>query len=139
VTAQLHAQAVLDRLGASGSPALTVHDGRVPDAAVPPYVLVRVAVRNLGAAERPDASNLILQSLPIQTTVRVYSVAETARAVRAVTNRVSVALLDWTPAVTGRSCSPLRHDESFDVDPDEQTGIAYHEVVDVYRFTSHPA
>lgn len=139
MTAQLHAQAVLDRLGSHGTPVLTVHDGVVPDAAAPPYVLVRFAVRSLSARDRPDASDLIMRSLPVEVTARIHSVAESARAVRALTNRVSAALLDWAPTVTDRSCTPMRHLDSADMAPDEQTGMAYHEVADVYRFTSHPA
>lgn len=139
MTAQLHVQAVLDRLGAHGSPVLTVHDGRVPDGTVPPFVLVRCTVRSLGARDRPDASDLIMRSLPVEVTARIHSVGESARAVRALTNRVSAALLDWTPTVADRSCSPMRHIDSADMPPDEATGINYHEVADVYRFTSHPA
>ena len=139
MTAQLHVQAVLDRLGAHGSPVLTVLDGRVPDGSVPPYVLVRCTVRTLGARDRPDASDLIMRSLPVEVTARIHSVGESARAVRALTNRVSLALLDWTLTVTGRSCAPMRHIDSADMPPDEATGVNYHEVADVYRFTSHPA
>lgn len=142
MTAQLHVQAVLDRLGSHGSPVLTVFDGRVPDAdppTVPPYVLVRCTVRAMGARDRPDASDLIMRSLAVEVTARIHSVGESARAVRALTNRVSAALLDWTPTVATRSCAPMRHLDSADMPPDEATGIAYHEVADVYRFVSHPA
>lgn len=145
MTSQLHAQAVLDRLAASGSPALTVHDGVVPASGLPPYVLVRFSVRSLGAAVRPDASNLVMQSLPVEVTARVYSVGDVTvpalapRSTRALANRVSAALLDWTPSVAERSCTPLRHIDSADLSPDEATGRTYFEVVDVYRFTSHPA
>lgn len=139
MTAQLHVQAVLDRLGSHGSPVLTVFDGRVPDGSVPPYVLVRCTVRTLGARDRPDASDLIMRSLPVEVTARIHSVGESARAVRALTNRVSAALLDWTPTVAGRSCAPMRHIDSADMPPDEATGVNYHEVADTYRFVSHPA
>ncbi len=142
MTAQLHAAAVLARLGSSGSPALTVHDGKLPDTnplPVPPYVLVRFSFQSLGARERPDASNLTFASRAFQVTARCYGVATTAQGVRALTNRVSVALLDWAPTVAGRNCSPMRHLDSFEVPPDEQTGVAYFQLGDDYRFTSYPA
>ena len=139
MTAQLHAAAVLDRLRTSGAPALTVHDGTVPDAAGLPYVLVRFSLLALGADVRPDASNLSFDSLAVQCTARLYSVAPNARGARALTNRISVALLDWTPVVAGRSCSPMRHLDAFEPSPDEATGVTYFQLGDDYRFTSHPA
>lgn len=148
MTAQLHAAAVLARLGSSGSPALKVFDGKVPDKdpatgqqvfIAPPYVLVRFSVQYLGARERPDASDLAARSRAVQVTARVYSVAASAQGVRALTNRVAVALLDWVPTVTGRNCSPMRHMDDFESEPDEGTGADYFQVVDDYRFTSHPA
>lgn len=145
MTAQLHAAAVLVRLRASGSPVLTVFDGKVEDpddehAQVdPPYVLVRFTFQNLGARDRPDASDLAFRSLAKQVTVRTYAVATTAQGARALTNRITVALLDWAPTVAGRNCSPMRHIDSFETPPDEQTGVAYFQLGDDYRFTSYPA
>lgn len=145
MTAQLHAAAVLARLRTSGAPPLTVFDGQVPRPPevaalpVPPYVLVRFTIRNLGARERPDASDLVFRSLPIECTTRVYSVGANAQAARALTNRVSAALLDWTPVVAGRSCSPVRHIDAFEPVSDEQTGVTYFQLGDDYRFTSSPA
>lgn len=145
MTAQLHAAAVLDRLGTSGDPDLVVFDGKVPrppdvpTLPVPPYVLVRFTYRYLGARDRPDASDLTFASRAFEMTTRVYSVARTAQGIRALTNRVSVALLDWAPTVTGRNCSPMRHIDDFEVAPDEQTGTTYFQLGDDYRFTSYPA
>lgn len=145
MTAQLHAAAVLARLRTSGDPDLTVFDGKVPrppeapTLPVPPYVLVRFEFQWLGARERPDASDLTFASRAFQVTARVYSVATTAQGVRALVNRVSVALLDWAPTVADRSCSPMRHIDDFEVAADEQTGVAYHQAGDDYRFTSYPA
>lgn len=139
MTVQDHAAAVLAQLAASGTPAMTVLDGQVPDGQVPPYLLVRFTFRSQGADVRPDASDLVFRSLALECTARVYSVAANARAARALVNRVSVALLDWTPTVAGRACSPIRHIDSFEAPPDERTGTAYFEVVDDYRFTSYPA
>jgi hypothetical protein len=146
MTAQLHAAAVIARLTTSGAPPLKVFDGRVPDKdpatgvlPVPPYVLVRFDFVNLSATARPDASDLTLRSRAFQVTARVYSVATTAAGVRALQNRVSVALLDWSLAVAGRNCSPMRHIDTFGPPPDEDTGTDYFEAGDDYRFTSHPA
>jgi hypothetical protein len=142
VTAQLHALAVIGRLQTSGTPALIVFDGKVPNtvpATVPPYVLVRFNFVNRGARERPDASDLVMRSRAFEVTARVYCVATTAQGLRAMTNRVAVALLDWAPTVTGRSCSPIRHIDSFEIAADEDTGTDYFQAGDDYRFTSIPA
>ncbi len=143
---QEHAAALLGRLRSHGAPALTVHDAIVPDGASAPYVLVRFSFRALRASERPDASNLVLESLPFQVDATTYSVAASglhtdlvARAARAIAGRVFAALLDWTPDVTGRSCTPVRHIDSFEAPADEATGTAYLELGDIWRFTSHPA
>lgn len=142
---QDHAAAVLARLGSSGTPALTVYDGEAPeppDVPVlpsPPYVLARFTARALGARDRPDASNLVMQSLPLEVTGRFYLVGGNARASRALQQRVMTALLDWEPVVAGRSCSPMRHIDTWETPPDEQTGTTYYELGDEYRFTSHPA
>lgn len=145
MSAQDHAAAVLAQLAASGSPALIVFDGKVPEPPevpvlpTPPYLLVRFTFRSQGADVRPDASDLTFRSVALECTARVYSVTANARAARALVNRVSVALLDWTPTVASRSCSPMRHIDSFEAPPDERTGTTYFEVVDDYRFTSYPA
>lgn len=139
---QAHAQAVLDRLATIPQ---DVHDGSVPDAEQPPYVVVYFSFRHLSAEERPGQSNLVFASLPFEVTVNVHSVgggdtpALAARSARAVANQVALALLDWTPTVAGRSCRPVRHIDEFAAPPNEQTGQAYHDLTDVYRFTSHPA
>lgn len=145
MTAELHAAAVLAQLRTSGDPDLTVFDGKVPKPPavatlpVPPYLLARFTFQWLGARERPDASDLTFASRAFQVTARLYSVATTAQGARALVNRASVALLDWTPTVAGRNCSPMRHLDSFDVAPDEQTGTTYFQLGDDYRFTSYPA
>jgi hypothetical protein len=139
VTAQLHAAAVLERLRTSGSPAITVHDTKVPDGAVPPYVLVRFTFHWLGAADRADASNINMVSRALEVTPRLYCVATTGQGVRALLNRTSTALLNWRMTVAGRTCTPFYHLDSFETPPDERTGTDYVEFGDDYRCTSHPA
>jgi hypothetical protein len=142
MSAQLHADAILTRLRTSGSPALTVYDGRVPSTTplpTPPYVVVRFTCVYQGPAVRPDASALDGDARALQVTARVYSVAASGQAARAVNGRVATALLNWRPTVAGRSCSPLRHIDQFETPPDERTGTTYFELGDDYRFTSIPA
>jgi hypothetical protein len=142
VTRQLHAAAVTARIDAQVD---KVFDGYVPDGTVPPYVVVYFEYRRPTAEERPDASNLVFDSLPFQVTATVHSIgggdnpALAARSARAIANQVELALLDWTPTVAGRSCSPMRQIGSFTSPPDEQTGVAYQGLVDEYRFHSQPA
>jgi hypothetical protein len=141
---QLHAQAVLDRLRSSGSPALIVYDGEVKDPADPnkvinpPYVLMYFSGRYQGAAEDPAGSDLMFRSRRFSSTMRIHCVATSAAGARALSNRVTVALLDYTPAVTGRSCTPIRHVDDYTGGPDETTGVDYHDQVDVYRLDSWP-
>ncbi len=145
MTRQLHAQAVLDRLTAQPALAGKVHDGRVRDNAVPPYVLVRFDFRRPTASERPDASDLTFSSLAFMVAATVVSVGGgsdddlAARAARAVANQVEVALLGWSPSVAGRSCGPVKQTSSFGSPADEESGVTYVELSDEYEFYSQPA
>jgi hypothetical protein len=139
VSQELHAAAVLARLRTHGDPDLQVFDAKVDDGAVPPYVLTRVNLQYLTAEDRPDASSINFTSRAAQLSVRCYCVGKTAASSRAMAGRVTAALLNWTPVVGGRTCTPLRQVDSFGVEPNERTGIAYHELGDDYRCTSHPA
>jgi hypothetical protein len=142
VTRQLHAAAVITRIDAQVD---QVFDGQVPDGTTPPYVVVYFDYRRPTAAERPDASNLAFDSLPFQVTATVHSVGGgddprlAARSARAVANQVELALLDWTPAVAGRNCSSMKQIDGFMQPPDEETGVTYVDLADVYRFHSQPA
>lgn len=139
MTAVLHAAAILDRLGSHGASALTVFDGRVDDGAVPPYLLVRCTLQWLGPDTRPDAVNLAGTVKAATCTSRIYAVGETEAAARILFDRVTAALLNWRPTVSGRSCTPMRHEDSFETPADERTGVAYHELGAIWAFTSHPA
>jgi hypothetical protein len=138
VTAVLHAAAILDRLGSHGASALTVFDGRVDDSATPPYLLVRCSLQWLGADARPDAVNLAGTVKAATCTARIYAVGKNEAAARILFDRMTAALLNWRPTIVGRSCTPMRHDSSFETPADERTGIAYHELGAIWEFTSHP-
>jgi hypothetical protein len=83
VTRQLHAAAVLTRLqAAAGSPAMVVHDGKVPDSpdpgSVPPYVVVRFAFRKLTATEAPATTSLTFDSETYQIESRGFLIVKNA-------------------------------------------------------------
>lgn len=140
MTAQLHAAAVLERLRTGPTP-VTVHDGKVPDSAplpVPPYVVMHFSGHYQGAGEDPAASDLTFRSLKFTATITVHSVATTAEGARKVAGRITTALLDYVPAVTGRSCGQIKHTDDYQAQPDEQTGTDYFTLVDVYRLVSWP-
>lgn len=139
MTRQLHAAALLGRLGAApGSPALVVLDGAVPAGTVAPYALVYLLFRRLTATEAPALTALTFDSTAYQVDAYVHSVADDARASRGVANRVESQWLSWRPVIAGRSCTPLRQIESVPANPDEGTGPLVVDSVDVYRFTSVP-
>lgn len=121
--------AVLNMLGADG--ALRTFDGEVPPATDPPYVLVYTTVG------RPsyDSDNSI-DGLSRVFSVRFYChcVGGSARAARAVAQRVRTQLLDKNPVVAGLSCGKIR--EMPHPPPphrDEATGSLIIDAVQVYE------
>jgi hypothetical protein len=138
VSAQLHAAAILDRLRTSGSPALVVHDGKVADGAMPPYVVMHFSGRYEGAAADPASSDLAFRSRKFVATLTLHCVATTAQGARGIAQRVSTALLDYTPTVTGRTAGAVKHIDDYTPAPDEQTGTDYFDLIDVYRLTTWP-
>lgn len=139
MSAVLHAAAILDRLGSYGASPPTVFDAKVDNGAVPPYLLVRTSLLWLGPSARPDAVNLAGTVKAATCTSRIYAVGKNEAAARILFDRVTAALLNWRPTVTGRSCTPMRHEDSFETPADERTGVAYHELGAIWEFTSHPA
>jgi len=141
----MHAKAVLDRLAAAppATPVMVVHDGKVPDTpdpgANPPYVVVRFSFRKLTAGESPASTSLTFDSVTYQVEVTVYSVGEDARATRGLAMRAESQLLNWTPTVTGRTCTPLRQISNDTLPANEAIGVPRDEQVDVYSFRSIPA
>lgn len=141
---QAHAAPILARLQAApGTPAMVVHDGRVPDAPAPgsspPYVVVRFAFRKMTAGEAPASTSLTFDSMEYRVDVTVHSVGTDARSTRGVATRAETQLLNWAPAIAGRSCTPLRQVDGTTLEPNEAMGVPVEQQVDVYRFRSLPA
>jgi hypothetical protein len=145
VTRQLHAAAVLTRLAAAtGTPAAVVYDGKVPDAvpgtpSAQVYYVVRFEFRKLTASDGSGVTSLTFDSTTQQVDVTVHSVGTDARSTRGVAQRAETQLLNWTPTVTGRTCTPLRQVESVTLAPNEAMGVAVEQQSDSYRFISVPA
>jgi len=137
---QAHADAGLGLLRADAQ--LTVHDGKVPRSSPlpePPYVLVYVFRELPDGTVVPDKISLTGLSTVVNVRMVCHCVGANPVAARAIAGRVENALLDVTPVVAGRSCSPIRWMESAPADEDETTGAAYTDLVEVYGWTTHPA
>lgn len=140
MTVDAHAQAFLTLLDADNTaPALVVCDGEVEQGVLPPYVLVYTSVHVPDAVTDPDKSNLAFDSLATRGRAICHSVGTTAASARVVATRVRNALLDVRPAVSGRTCNPIRWVDGQDTNRDEQIGTGVFDVVDVYEFGSSPA
>lgn len=116
-----------------GPPALVVYDGKVPNGATPPYVVVYAILSR--PSEDPD------NALDGRTRVWVarwichcVGGGEDAVAARAVQQRVRTALLDVRPSVAGLTCGPIRT-EGDEQPPqrDESTGALVMDAVVTYR------
>lgn len=131
-----HADAVLALLRAAPGTPLTVHDGAVPNGAVPPYVVVYFADN-----DPEDADSRSLEDAQTRYVVRAYchSVGGNAAASRAVGDKVRAQLLGVTPAVAGRACWPIRREDGQPPQRDESTGSLVMDRVDIYRLASEPA
>jgi hypothetical protein len=132
-----HADAILTLLRAApGGTPLTVHDGAVPNGAVPPYVVVYFADND---PELPDSRPL--SPPPGRYVLRLYahSVGGNAPASRAVGERVRGVLLNVVPQVAGRQCFPIRREDGQPPQRDESTGTLVMDRVDIYRLESEPA
>lgn len=135
-----HAQVFLDLLGAAtGSPALVVHDGAVPQGSLPPYVLAYIAVEVPGVEIEPDKSDLTYASKAVRARAILHSVGIEASAAREVADRARGALLDVRPSLAGRTSSPIRWTDGQDTRRDEQIGSDIFDQIDVYQFGSYPA
>jgi hypothetical protein len=126
---QALAQAGLDLLTADAG--LTVYDGVVPNGAVRPYVLVYISV------SRPseDLDNPLTGRSAVWTTRWFcHCVGDSAKAARAVAQRVRTQLLDVVPVVAGLSCGPIRMEsDSLPPQRDETTGVPVMDAVETYR------
>ena len=142
MSARVHAEAMLDLIRNASGSALTLYDGVVPKdpatgkTAPPPYVLAYFTDE-----DPEDADSRSLEDGPGRFVLRGYLhlVGANAAATRALGDRVRDALLGVTPTVAGRSCFPIRREESTPPERDESTGTLVMDRVDVYRLASEPA
>lgn len=116
-------------------PVLTVYDGRVPDGAALPYVLVYSRV----AWPRDGVGNTITgTSVTATATWNCHCVGESATAARVLQQRVRAALLNQTPAVAGRSCGQIKQDEVLAPNRDESLGGLVMDGVSIYSAVCTP-
>lgn len=137
MTDAAHAAAFLALLNAAvGSPPLVVHDGAVPQGAVPPYVVVYFA--DADPIDSPS-THLTGEARRHITDAYCHSVGDNAGSVRVVGGRVRGALLNITPTISGRKCWPIRRTDGQPAQRDETTGRLRADKVDIYRLSSIPA
>jgi hypothetical protein len=126
-----HAAAVLALLQAAG----TTYDGKVPTGTVPattPYILAYFSGSYPDLAFRGVAHTFQLR-------VTLHCVGGNATAARRVSDRGMGALLDVVPSVAGRSCYPIRFEDSQPPQRDESTGALVMDPIDNYVLRSVPA
>lgn len=135
-TLQDHADAVLALLRADSS--LTVYPASgggpstVPVGTTPPYVSVHLV------ADRPSGGRLDTRSTRIRVRIYCHCVGANDIAARAISDRVSTALLDVRPDIAGRSVYPIRHEQSREADSTEPVAQTTVTITDVYRLESEP-
>lgn len=127
------AEAGLNLLRADTS--LVVHDGAVPNGAVPPYVVVYTVV-----GWPKDGGSNRLDGLSTTVVARWYChcVGGNAAAARAVGQRVRATLLNKRPAITGLSGGLIKQDS----DPlpptrDESTGTVVMDSLHIYKLEAN--
>lgn len=94
-----HVDAVLALVDAV--PNVTVYDGQVPNDPALPYVVIRTDTGRRERSALPASSDRL--------TVRIWatSVGETRASAQWVSEKVTTALLDVRPTVTGRTAFPI--------------------------------
>jgi hypothetical protein len=107
-----HVAAVVARIAGSGAQALNVYDSK-PTSPAYPYVVV-YADGGIKSSDR-EADERVTHTQGWQTTTVGTSVAQC----RAALDRVHARLENWTPAVTGWTCSKVEHDSTQPIRPDE--------------------
>lgn len=133
----VHMNAGLDLLRAAGLTVYPDADGNVPLARdrAETYVLAYVSI------ERPTggASNRINgDSDTWITRYYCHCVGPNEYSAGAIAGRVRVAMLDVTPAMAGRTPTPIRQDADQPTQRDESTGTAVYDRVVVYRLRTSP-
>lgn len=134
-----HAEAILGLLRANTVLAAIVNDGEVPS---PTPADRRYVVVYLHRERPTGADGNALDGLSAQITYRAtcHNVAKDAKAARALGYQTSAALLDVVPDIAGRTCQPIHLESSVPPGrPDETTGVAVFDQIDVYKLVTTPA
>ena len=124
-----HAQAVLTLI--DNATAIPVYDGKVPDGATVPYVVVYF---DSADPEFDFAS----QAWQFVLTATVHCVGGNAQAARQIGDVVRSALLAVRPTVANRSCWPVTRDDGQPPQRDETTGSLLMDQIDLYTVRSVP-
>lgn len=133
MSADPHIAALLALLNGHVHLTARVHRETVPDGTAPPYVKVYFHVHYM------DHDQLTNPSTRAVARVISHSIGSTAEAADVVAGNVREALLGITPTVSGRTCFPVRQEQSIPPDSDESTGQpAYWDQIDVYRLDTVP-
>lgn len=137
---QDHATWLLGQLAADTQ--LTVCDGKVNQGIAPPYVLVYLLVQTPDGLQAPDKVKLNGDSDVIDLRAYCHSVGAGVNAAsnsRAVQDRVRTQLLNVRPAITGRTCFPVRWLDGQPENRNEEVpGDPVVDSVDIYRLVSVP-
>lgn len=138
---QAHKAAVFDRLAAApGSPALVPLAGGTVALNQPlPYLVVHLRLWTPSGELEPDKVGKENTSDLLNVWAYCHSVGGNVDAALAIAGKVRGQLLGWEPAITGRVCFPIKHEDSTPADPNQTTGQTLVDQIDVYGFTSMPA
>lgn len=128
-----HSAAVMALLAAE--PLLTPYDGVVPPGADPrtmPYVLAYF----YGSYPELSFDGTVYD---FQLRIVLHCVTGSPKAARMVSDLAAGRLLDVTPTVAGRSCYPIRFEDSTPPQRDESISALVMDQVDTYLLKSVPA
>lgn len=134
-TSQADANAMLALLRARPITVYPDADGglsTVPDGATPPYVVAHFVTQHV------DGNNLPTKSTRTITRAYAHCVGDDDIAARAMLDQVQAAWLDVRPAISGRNCYPIRHEQTRDVSTTEPVAQTTVEITAVYRLESVP-
>lgn len=119
---------------------LNPYDGEVPKTPAARYSLVYFYVETPDGLLAPDAVDLTFDSDVIDGRAYVHNVGVTPASARRQSDRVRTAVLNRTPAITGRVCFPIRWREGQPPQRNEEIPESpVHDLIDVYGWRSVPA
>lgn len=113
-------------------PAATGGPSTVPPKATPPYVSVHFVTQH------GDGGRLDTKSTRTLTRAYAHCVGADDIAARAMLDQVQAAWLDVVPTVVGRTCYPIRHEQTRDADTTEPVAQTTVTITAVYRLESSP-